>query len=151
MSVKGKLAVVTGASGGIGRATAERLRDEGMRVIGVDINPEGLRAVMGIEHLVADLSNDEGRAKVVEAGQGAHTLVNAAGLIFATGTEDNKAYIYDTDNGNELWNFEMEAAGSAPPILFSINEKQYVSFLSTGGQYYNFKKKGSTLYTFSVN
>jgi NAD(P)-dependent dehydrogenase (short-subunit alcohol dehydrogenase family) len=81
MSVKGKLAVVTGASGGIGRATAERLRDEGMRVIGVDINPEGLKAVAGIEHLVADLSNDEGRAKVVEAGRGAHTLVNAAGLI----------------------------------------------------------------------
>lgn len=81
MSVNGKLAVVTGASGGIGRATAERLRDEGMRVIGVDINPEGLKAVSGIEHLVADLSNDEGRVKVVEAGKGAHTLVNAAGLI----------------------------------------------------------------------
>jgi quinoprotein glucose dehydrogenase len=77
--------------------------------------------------------------------------VNAAGLIFATGTEDNKAYIYDTDNGNELWNFEMEAAGSAPPIIFLIEGKQYVSFLSTGGQYYNFKKKGSTLYTFSLN
>ena len=29
-SVQGKIAVVTGASGGIGRATAERLRDEGM-------------------------------------------------------------------------------------------------------------------------
>jgi NAD(P)-dependent dehydrogenase (short-subunit alcohol dehydrogenase family) len=81
MSVKGKIAVVTGASGGIGRATAERLRDEGMRVIGVDINPEGLKTVAGIEHVVADLSNDEGRAKVVEAGRGAHTLVNAAGLI----------------------------------------------------------------------
>jgi NAD(P)-dependent dehydrogenase (short-subunit alcohol dehydrogenase family) len=79
MSVKGKIAVVTGASGGIGRATAERLRDEGMRVIGVDINPDGLKNVVGIEHVVADLSNDEGRAKVVEAGRGAHTLVNAAG------------------------------------------------------------------------
>ena len=77
--------------------------------------------------------------------------VNAAGLIFATGTEDNKAYIYDTNTGNELWNFEMEAAGSAPPVLFSIEGKQYVSFLSTGGQYYNFKKKGSTLYTFSID
>jgi len=77
--------------------------------------------------------------------------VNAAGLIFATGTEDNKAYIYDSDTGNELWSFEMEAAGSAPPILFSIDGKQYVSFLSTGGQYYNFKKKGSSLYTFSIN
>jgi len=77
--------------------------------------------------------------------------VNAAGLIFATGTEDNKAYIYDTVTGNELWNFEMEAAGSAPPILFTVDGKQYVSFLSTGGQYYNFKKKASVLYTFSIN
>ena len=77
--------------------------------------------------------------------------VNAAGLIFATGTEDRKAYIYDTDTGNELWSFDMDAAGSAPPILFSIDGKQYVSFLSTGGQYYNFKKKGSTLYTFSID
>jgi NAD(P)-dependent dehydrogenase (short-subunit alcohol dehydrogenase family) len=80
-SIKGKIAVVTGASGGIGRATAERLRDEGMRVIGVDINGDGLKVVPGIEHVVADLSNDEGRAKVVEAGKGAHTLVNAAGLM----------------------------------------------------------------------
>jgi quinoprotein glucose dehydrogenase len=77
--------------------------------------------------------------------------INGAGLIFATGTEDNKAYIYDSDTGNELWSFEMEAAGSAPPILFSIDGKLYLSFLSTGGQYYNFKKKGSTLYTFSIN
>ena len=54
-SIKGKIAVVTGASGGIGRATAERLRDEGMRVIGVDINGDGLKVVPGIEHVVADL------------------------------------------------------------------------------------------------
>ena len=42
MTLNGKLAVVTGASSGIGRAVAERLRDEGMRVIGVDINAQQL-------------------------------------------------------------------------------------------------------------
>ena len=44
----------------------------------------------------------------------------------------------------------MEAAGSAPPILYNIKEKQYVSFLSTGGAYHNYKKRGSTIYTFSL-
>ncbi|MSW23913.1 MAG: SDR family NAD(P)-dependent oxidoreductase, partial [Actinobacteria bacterium] len=42
MSHKGKLAVVTGAASGIGQATAIRLRDEGMRVIAVDMNKDAL-------------------------------------------------------------------------------------------------------------
>jgi NAD(P)-dependent dehydrogenase (short-subunit alcohol dehydrogenase family) len=81
MSLKGKKVVITGASSGIGRATAELLRDEGMEVIGVDINAENLKSISGIKHLAVDLSNDEGRAQVVEAGKGAHSLINGAGLI----------------------------------------------------------------------
>ncbi len=81
MSIKGKLAVVTGASSGICRAVAERLRDEGMRVIGVDINGTQLAEVSGIDHLVVDLSSDHGRAEVVKAGKGAHALINGAALI----------------------------------------------------------------------
>lgn len=81
MTLNGKLAVVTGASSGIGRAVAERLRDEGMRVIGVDINAQQLSAITGIEHLVVDLAHDEGRAEVVKAGRGAHALINGAALI----------------------------------------------------------------------
>lgn len=81
MSHKGKLAVVTGAASGIGQATAIRLRDEGMRVIAVDINKNALEKVLGVEHLVADLSKNNDRDRVVSAGQGARALVNAAGLI----------------------------------------------------------------------
>lgn len=81
MTLNGKLAVVTGASSGIGRAVAERLRDQGMRVIGVDINAQQLSAITGIEHLVVDLAHDEGRAEVVKAGRGAHALINGAALI----------------------------------------------------------------------
>lgn len=81
MSIKGKLAVVTGASSGICRAVAERLRDEGMRVIGVDINGAQLAEVSGIDHLVVDLSTDHGRAEVVKTGKGAHALINGAALI----------------------------------------------------------------------
>ncbi|HWI71580.1 MAG TPA: SDR family NAD(P)-dependent oxidoreductase, partial [Baekduia sp.] len=35
--VDGKVAVVTGAASGIGAATAARLREEGVRVVGVDL------------------------------------------------------------------------------------------------------------------
>ena len=77
--------------------------------------------------------------------------ISGGNLIFANGTEDGKAYVLKADNGEILWTFQMEAAGSAPPTIFNIDNKQYVSFLATGGGYYSYKKRGSTLYTFSIN
>ena len=35
----GKVAIITGAAGGIGRATAEKLHADGATVVGLDINP----------------------------------------------------------------------------------------------------------------
>jgi quinoprotein glucose dehydrogenase len=93
----------------------------------------------------------EGKIKKIGTENFGGIAVNGAGLIFATGTTDNKAYVYDGESGDELWSFEMEAAGSTSPILFTIGKKQFVSFLSTGGTYNSFKNKGSTLYTFSIN
>jgi NAD(P)-dependent dehydrogenase (short-subunit alcohol dehydrogenase family) len=57
---------------------------EGARVVAVDINEAGLEplARAGAAPLVADLSDPDGRARVVEAGQGVHYLVNSAGLLF---------------------------------------------------------------------
>ncbi|MDP7196191.1 MAG: hypothetical protein QF864_08365, partial [SAR202 cluster bacterium] len=77
--------------------------------------------------------------------------LNGAGILFATGTEDSKAYAFDSNTGEKLWSYEMEAAGSTPPIIFNSNGKQYVSFLAAGGIWNNFNKKGSTLYTFTIS
>lgn len=71
-------------------------------------------------------------------------------LIFANGTADKFAYILNSDNGQIVWSYEMEAAGSAPPIIFKHNGREYVSFVSTGGNYFNYKEKGSTIYTFTI-
>ena len=76
--------------------------------------------------------------------------LNSGGVIFYTGTEDNKSYAIDKSTGEILWSYDMEASGTAPPIIYSINDKQYVSFLSTGGGAINFKQRGSTLYTFAL-
>ena len=67
-----------------------------------------------------------------------------------TGTEDSRAYAIDASNGEELWSYKMDAAGSTPPTIFEINGKQYVTFLATGGNYHNYKNKSSTIYTFGI-
>ncbi len=80
----GRLAVVTGAASGIGVAVARRLLSEGADVLAVDINGAGLAPISaaGARPLVADLADPAGRARVIEAGRGAHYLVNAAGILF---------------------------------------------------------------------
>ena len=75
---------------------------------------------------------------------------NAGGIIFFTGTNDSNAYAIDSESGEKLWSYRMEAAGSAPPIIFNYKGKQYVSFVSTGGRFTFFKKKSSTIYTFAI-
>ena len=76
--------------------------------------------------------------------------LNNNGILFITGTDDNYVYAMDANNGEILWDFEMNAAGSAPPIIFEVDNKEYVSILSTGGSYYSYNKKDSSIYTFAL-
>jgi 3(or 17)beta-hydroxysteroid dehydrogenase len=92
--VDGKVAIVTGAANGLGRADAEALAREGARVVVTDVN------AAGVEKLAADLNarrtgsalaltqdvRDEARwREVVDAAVkqfgGLHVLVNNAGVV----------------------------------------------------------------------
>lgn len=98
--LKGKVALVTGASSGIGRATAIAMAQCGARVALVGRNIEALRDVAGkiaesggeAVSLVADLTKDQDLGRVVDgavaAFGGLDILVNAAGTI-ANGTIEN--------------------------------------------------------------
>lgn len=67
--VDGRVALVTGAGRGIGRATAELLASRGARVVGVARTEQEL-AESGLEYVVADLGAAEGcAAAVAEAAQ----------------------------------------------------------------------------------
>ncbi|MBX5441384.1 MAG: SDR family oxidoreductase [Solirubrobacteraceae bacterium] len=83
MSRAGRRGVVTGAARGIGRAVAERLLAEGVEVLAVDRDADGLAelAAAGARTLAVDLAGEAGVAAVAEAGDGADYLVNSHGII----------------------------------------------------------------------
>jgi 3-hydroxy acid dehydrogenase/malonic semialdehyde reductase len=102
-SLSGKTAIVTGASSGIGAATARALRDAGARVAG------GARRVDAIEAdlvLELDVTDPESCAAFVARAAdefgGIDILVNNAGLAlgrnpFAESTEEDERTVIDTN------------------------------------------------------
>jgi len=63
--VEGRIALVTGAGRGIGRAVVELLTARGAQVMGVSRSEQEL-AALGVEYTVADLGTPEGCALAVE-------------------------------------------------------------------------------------
>jgi len=97
MRLKDKVAVVTGAGSGIGRASALRFAQEGARVVVVDWKPEGgretvarIKAQGGVAIFVeADVSRDEDVRRAIETAVntygGLHILLNNAAIqVFGT-------------------------------------------------------------------
>jgi NAD(P)-dependent dehydrogenase (short-subunit alcohol dehydrogenase family) len=88
----GKVAVVTGAAGGIGRATCERLAREGARIVAVDLEQAALEPVLAAvaeagseaHGVAADVSVAADAARYVDEGVrrfgGIDYLVNNAGI-----------------------------------------------------------------------
>jgi NAD(P)-dependent dehydrogenase (short-subunit alcohol dehydrogenase family) len=83
-----KVAVVTGAAGGLGRAICAKLVADGLTVVGLDIDTAGLRdlAGTGVHGLTVDLTDPaaitEAFARIAHDHGGLDALVNNAGTCF---------------------------------------------------------------------
>jgi NADP-dependent 3-hydroxy acid dehydrogenase YdfG len=101
--ISGKTAIVTGASSGIGRATARALADAGVRVAGGARRVERLETDVAIELDVTDPASS-GRfvAEAVEQLGGVDILFNNAGLAlgrapFDESTEEDESTVFNTN------------------------------------------------------
>jgi NAD(P)-dependent dehydrogenase (short-subunit alcohol dehydrogenase family) len=119
-SVKGQVAIVTGAGQGIGRAIALRLSQDGMRVVLVDLQGEAVTKLaeeIQTESgealaLALNLTRDEDRRRMIEATldryQRLDALVNNAGV-------QRIALPFDVDEDH--WDFIMDV--NAKAVYFS--------------------------------
>ena len=78
-----KVAVVTAAGQGIGRASAELFAKEGARVIAVDINAAALSTLAGMETRCVDLMDADAIQALAANVGGIDVLFNCAGFVHA--------------------------------------------------------------------
>jgi NAD(P)-dependent dehydrogenase (short-subunit alcohol dehydrogenase family) len=75
----GKVAVVTGAAGGIGAATAALFAAEGASVLALDVAP--VAAAPGIRPIACDVSDEDQVAAALDGAGPVDVLVNQAGIV----------------------------------------------------------------------
>ena len=61
-------------------------------------------------------------------------VVTASGLIFIAATPDRMLRAFDDDNGEILWEVELNAAGFSTPAIYAAGGRQYVVIAAGGGR-----------------
>ena len=137
-SLENKIALVTGARGGIGRAVCRRFRKEGAIVFAADIDPQGSLGAVDAEgeFLQMDVTSEDEVIAALDTIAGQHRrldiLVNAAGIEIEKGIEETSL---------EEWNkiFAINVTGMflsckhALPLLRNSDNASIINFGSYDG------------------
>ncbi|MBN8757810.1 MULTISPECIES: SDR family NAD(P)-dependent oxidoreductase [Variovorax] len=105
-------AVVTGSSGGIGRAIASQLLEAGWRVSGIDLAAPTLSSHAGFTHTAVDLCNADAIARAAATLQDADALVHAAGVLRV-----GPLGALDHAGGELMWRLHVDAAARLADAL----------------------------------
>lgn len=138
--LEGKVAIVTGSGGGIGRGIAERFAREGARVVVNDVDAaraEQTAAAIGALAVVADVSNaadvDRLFDTTIERFGGVHVLVNNAGLI------DVERHVLEAD---EAWFDRVLAVNLKGQFLCALRAAKWMA-RNGGGAIVNLSSGGA--------
>jgi len=143
--LKGKVAVVTGAASGIGRAMADRFAAEGMKVVLADLEEEALRRTEGelkaAGAAVAAMRTDVSRSEDVEALAkftvdtfgAVHLLCNNAGVAVGGVTWQSTVKDWEWVLGVNLWGVIHGIRAFVPRMLEQGDECHVVNTASGAG------------------
>jgi len=134
---KDKVAVITGAASGIGRALAERCAREGMKVVLADVEPEALaqveanlqaggRTALAVRTDVSQAKDVEALAqKTLEAFGAVHLLCNNAGVATSGPVWESSISDWEWLIGVNLWGV-IHGVRTFVPILLAQNTECHV-------------------------
>ncbi len=147
-----KIALVTGVAGGIGFATAKKLLDNGMAVVGMDILPQMPREIAGeFTYVSGDLSQAESRRELVETATEKYgridILVNVAGVApkvradLLTMTEESYDFVMNINTKGTLFltqavaNEMIKNDGDAKGYIVNISSMSAYTSSTNRGEY----------------
>jgi NAD(P)-dependent dehydrogenase (short-subunit alcohol dehydrogenase family) len=143
--LSGRVAVVTGAASGIGRAMAERFAAEGMKLVLADVEPTALaaaesslraagREVLAVRTDVSKAAEVEALAARAEAAFGkVHVLCNNAGVAAAGMTWEVSLADWEWVLGVNLWGVIHGVRAFVPRMLAHGEDAHVVNTASIAG------------------
>jgi len=145
MKLSGKVAIVTGAAAGMGKAIAELFAQEGAKVVASDLNAEGIQAVVnGITEkggtaiaVTANVAKEEDVQNLVDTAVSTYGTVDI--LINNAGIMDN--FVPAAEITDELWERVFAVNTTGPmrttrkvlPIFMEKKSGAIVNIASIGG------------------
>ncbi|MDC3323577.1 SDR family oxidoreductase [Gammaproteobacteria bacterium] len=144
-SVKGKVAIITGAGSGMGEATAKVFAEEGVKVVATDVNLKEVKRVSdeinsngGICHAlhldVTDKTEIEDCLKeTIKKFGSLDFVINNAGISSATALEDENYENYWDDTLSVVLTGQIKLIRAALPHLLKSDNARIVNISSTEG------------------